>query len=283
MHPLLTLLASLLLAAPLSLAYDENLPPAGKDTFDAFKKNLLEYVLHVGALRQLYVQPQFGVQISYPSDWIQMSETKTSTKLDVAFFPQKDNKMEDGSVNLRVMKRSVPQTFANLDKFFDERAYMDGGAATIGDWYIPSMSNLEKTDITINGRPGRQYLYTSYRNGKHYVGVSRLFFIDKTLYNVSMFSGAAPERAYAIFDAMAKSVAVGEAKSASSARVRVPAASTRFTVRSSSSASSVSSCASRRRGACSSSSFSSSSRRPRARLTRPPMASSASSVSSSRR
>jgi hypothetical protein len=207
----------LLLSPALTLADEE--PVAGKETFKTFTDAIQGIPLSVPTLAVPYAQPLWGVSVPHPEDWLSQEKTKTTTKLYTSFYPMTSNAKIAGSISLTSFKKSVPQSLVTLEKMFDDRAFMSGGTESIGDWYIPSLGNLGRSDVTIAGLPGRQFMYTSFRNGEHYIGVTRMFFLGNVVYDFSMFapSGSAT-KVYAIFDQMAQNLSVGAAPTAKDPR-----------------------------------------------------------------
>jgi hypothetical protein len=120
--------------------------------------------------------------------------------------------MAKGQIELHVTKRPKTTTIADLDPFFDRLANLSP-TDTIGDWYIPSIGALERSDITMAGQAGRQFLYVSDR-GSPYIGAMRMIVIKDTIYTLEMFYDAkSAASAYAIYDAMSKELKIGQGSS----------------------------------------------------------------------
>lgn len=168
-----------------------------------------------------FEQKDKGIIMRYPKDWSVTVSKKTATQLEAFFSPMESLSRVEGTISLRMLKKQSPLEFSFIDKFFDQNTYLSDGAS-IGDWYLPGLGALNRSDATIAAQPGRQFMY-AFNHGEVYIGVERMFIIGSAIYDISMWAPTKYAKdVYPVFDAMSKDLKIGMAQ-ASSARTRAPA------------------------------------------------------------
>lgn len=62
---------------------------------------------------------------------------------------------------------------------------------SVSDWYIPSIADVQKSDVSIFKLPARKYKYTSMRDGKKHAGVWYMGYGNARVYDITF--GTTPE------------------------------------------------------------------------------------------
>jgi hypothetical protein len=202
---------------------DESTVVLGQQEIESFKGSIaLLKPLSASDLPLTYEQAKWSLRVHFPKQWTTTDHKKTSTKLETWFtqYPSDDpSAQDDGIIILRAIQRPKAVGVADVDPYFDQIANLKP-QETIGDWYIPSMGALERSDITMSGQNGRQFLFMS-SHEVPYIGVVRIIAIDKTFYALEMFHAAKGAPAvYKVYDAMSKDLTIGKSTSSAKATTK---------------------------------------------------------------
>jgi hypothetical protein len=215
---------------PIATFADDEQPIAGKAVFENFKKEIAASKFVPPSLSKIYGQPLWGTHVIYPEEWTYREESKTMYKLGTAFIPMMSEKQTpDGSIYLSALKKTESQSVAMIEKYFKSNAYLSD-SPMIGDWFIPSMGNLETSDVTINGGLGKQFMFTINR-GDHYIGINRIFLVGNIIYSFEMTASPQwAEEIYAIYESMSKQLKIGAPQQVKERRTKTPVQTKRFAI-----------------------------------------------------
>ncbi len=134
-----------------------------------------------------YASPLLGISVTVPDNLPIGTEKSTVNKSSFTLG------------NIRFGAESAAEmTMAQMDARFTELSTLKS-ENSISDWYIPSIANVQKSDVKMFKLPARKYTYTSIREGKEHTGVWYMGYGNARVYDITfgtttnLFPLAAPQ------------------------------------------------------------------------------------------
>lgn len=157
--------------------------------------------------------PSTTMQVNYPETWQSSVRFASDQSTEVHVYPPKDvsdpyKQQEFMWIMMEKAKKDL--TAAELDARFERDSTPSNDTSALGDWYIPDMRNLEKTDMRVGADiPARRYSYTSTVGmAGEQTGIAVLFSRGNRVYELWMRSPSEHlEATKQIFEHMLETVA----------------------------------------------------------------------------